>query len=239
MPSERSVADVSPVYMMLNIMTTRTKIVEEVSPSLAADASRVDIEDWSRFDPVPVSAPLRAARDLFARYGYNGTSIREIAKEAGLSVPGLYHYYASKQAILADLILSATTRMLEHTRAADLASDGSAQGRLDNVVGCLLLFHLQCREEAFIGSTEIRSMEDSVRRAHIAQRDVQQHMVQEVLEQGVQEGVFSCSDPSLTARAICSLCVSVSGWYRPNGLRSKDYIVQRYKELIKGMVTCP
>ena len=41
-----------------------------------------------------------------------------IAEAAGLSVPGLYHHYRSKQAILAALVDTAMAEMLANTAAA-------------------------------------------------------------------------------------------------------------------------
>lgn len=43
---------------------------------------------------------LRAARDVFARRGYHRASIREIARAAGLSLAGLYHYVGGKDELL-------------------------------------------------------------------------------------------------------------------------------------------
>jgi AcrR family transcriptional regulator len=45
------------------------------------------------------SAILDAALDLFARQGFAGTSVREIARAAGLSDGGLYRHFPSKQAV--------------------------------------------------------------------------------------------------------------------------------------------
>src|SRR3990167_8662731 len=43
---------------------------------------------------------LGAARDLFARRGFHQASIREIARAAGLSLAGLYHYVGGKDELL-------------------------------------------------------------------------------------------------------------------------------------------
>lgn len=43
---------------------------------------------------------LAAARHLFRRQGYSGTSTREIAGAAGLRQPTLFHYFKNKAAIL-------------------------------------------------------------------------------------------------------------------------------------------
>jgi AcrR family transcriptional regulator len=47
---------------------------------------------------------LWASGELFARWGYHGTSTRQIATGAGLSQPTLFHHFKSKQAIMEDLL---------------------------------------------------------------------------------------------------------------------------------------
>lgn len=194
------------------------------------------LQAWADFSTETLSLPLRAARQLFAQHGYHGTSIREIADAAGLSVPGLYHHYPSKQEILKDLVTQVMNRLLEHTNAADAASNGSAQDRFDKVIECMLRFHLERRDEAFVASTEMRSMEEPVRREHVAQRDRLQAILRQVVEQGVAENVFVCEFPADAARALSSLCVSVSSWYRPDGPLSQDDIVRRYRHFTRAMV---
>ena len=41
---------------------------------------------------------------LFIHKGYNGTTVRDIAKEANISVGLLFHYFPAKQAILEELV---------------------------------------------------------------------------------------------------------------------------------------
>ena len=43
------------------------------------------------------NAILQAAHDLFVQQGYHGTSMRQIAKQAGLALGGLYNHFASKE----------------------------------------------------------------------------------------------------------------------------------------------
>lgn len=47
---------------------------------------------------------LDAALDLFARQGYAGTSVRQIAEAVGMRAPSLYSHFAGKAAILSALI---------------------------------------------------------------------------------------------------------------------------------------
>ena len=53
-------------------------------------------DDWRTFPPLLVAPVLGAALDVFVEMGYHGASVRDIARRAGLSVPGMYHHYATK-----------------------------------------------------------------------------------------------------------------------------------------------
>lgn len=191
---------------------------------------------WREFGPDDLSPPLRAALEVFARHGYHGASIRSIAEAAGLSVPGLYHHYRSKQAILAAVVDSAMAEMLSHTKAAAEDADDSTVTRFENVVECLARFHMARRDHAFVASTEMRSMDPDVRAHHIAQRDAQQEMIEDAIHAGVESGEFSCTHPEDAARALASLCVSIASWYRPDGPLSADDVVARHLEFARGMV---
>jgi AcrR family transcriptional regulator len=47
---------------------------------------------------------LAAAAALFAREGYRGTSMREVAAAAGIQAGSLYHHFSSKEAIAVELV---------------------------------------------------------------------------------------------------------------------------------------
>jgi AcrR family transcriptional regulator len=47
---------------------------------------------------------LEAALELFSVQGYRGTPIADVAARVGLSVPGVLHYFASKEELLAAVL---------------------------------------------------------------------------------------------------------------------------------------
>lgn len=53
----------------------------------------------------------RAALQLFTRKGFHGTSVREIAKKAGVSMGKLYIYHATKEDIFIDLVQHLARKM--------------------------------------------------------------------------------------------------------------------------------
>jgi AcrR family transcriptional regulator len=47
---------------------------------------------------------LRAALEIFAAEGYRGTSLRKVAARCNLSLPGLMHYFDSKEDLLTQVL---------------------------------------------------------------------------------------------------------------------------------------
>lgn len=70
---------------------------------------------------------LAAAAPLFARRGFHGVSVDDLGAASGVSGPALYRHFRSKEAILAELLVGVSERLLEGGRqrvdgAADPAS---------------------------------------------------------------------------------------------------------------------
>lgn len=64
---------------------------------------------------------LRTALDVFARQGYRGTSLRELADAVHLSQAGLLHYFDSKEELFAEIL-----RVRDETDWETFADTGSA-----------------------------------------------------------------------------------------------------------------
>ncbi|MEG3616420.1 TetR/AcrR family transcriptional regulator [Isoptericola haloaureus] len=69
---------------------------------------------------------LDVALDEFARRGYDRTSMREIARQSGLSQAGLLHYFSAKE----ELFLAVLRRRDDRTTAPDEYSHSHSVGEL-------------------------------------------------------------------------------------------------------------
>lgn len=56
---------------------------------------------------------MDAAEELFADYGYDGTSLRQIAERAQIREPGLYNHFAGKQALYEAVLFRALNPMAQ------------------------------------------------------------------------------------------------------------------------------
>jgi len=191
---------------------------------------------WRHYEASALPGPLAAALELFAERGYEGASIREIAARAGLSVPGLYHHYPSKQALLVGITRVIMADLLDRSRRALAEAGPSPREQFDAVVESLLRFHMFRREQAFVASTEMRSMEPQTRVEYVGMRDEQQRMLDAIVEAGVRAGEFRMPYPDDASRAVTTMCVAVASWYRPDGSLTPDELVERYLDIARGAV---
>ncbi|MFZ5479782.1 MAG: TetR/AcrR family transcriptional regulator [Myxococcota bacterium] len=88
-------------------------------------------------DPPSKRAVLAAALRLFARDGYDGTSIRDIAREAGYTNPALFKFFASKDELGAYLFLRGHHALVGRI-APHLRDDADLEDTLRGWVGAWL-----------------------------------------------------------------------------------------------------
>ncbi len=101
------------------------------------------------------SAPRRelllgAAADLFAARGYHAVGIDDIGAAAGISGPGVYRHFPSKQALLEQLCDRAMTRMLDGAQGLSAGADPLAalvDLHVDFAVGERALLGVWAREQ--------------------------------------------------------------------------------------------
>ena len=92
-------------------------------------------------------AILGAALEVFARRGYNGSSIDEIAQTAGISKALIYEHFPSKRDLHASLLESHVQEIFERLAAAAATSD-PGEVRLRAGVDAFLGF-VETRRDAF------------------------------------------------------------------------------------------
>ena len=188
---------------------------------------------WRKYSENILPPLLQAALDSFVEHGYHGTTIRTVAARAKLSVPGLYHHYASKQALLVAIVQFAMEDLLVRSEDAVAEAGSSVEEQFRLLIECLALFHAHRSELAFIAASEIRSLEGESRTAHIKSRDKQQQMVDNIINQGMREGIFDAEHPKDTSRAIVTMCTGIAQWYRHDGELSPEELAIRYANIAR------
>ncbi|MEW1635693.1 TetR/AcrR family transcriptional regulator [Streptomyces sp. NPDC093801] len=97
---------------------------------------------------------LREAARLFAERGFHGVGVDEIGAAVGISGPGLYRHFAGKDAMLAELLVGISERLLTggRRRVEEAADDPRAllaslvEGHIDFALDDRALITLHDRE---------------------------------------------------------------------------------------------
>ena len=172
-----------------------------------------------------------AALSCFSRHGYEGASMRQIALAAEVSVPGLYHYFPSKQDLLFELISATHDAAVAQVEAAVALAGDDPRQRLAAAVWADCDYHTRFRRESFVSNTELRSLDPERRARIVAKRDSLKLLMRDIIASGAEQGVFDVPDPVTVSRAILTMCTAISTWYDPGGPEMPRQIAGRYCDL--------
>jgi AcrR family transcriptional regulator len=160
---------------------------------------------------------LTAALDLMAADGFNGTSMRDIARAAETSLSNLYNHFASKSDVLVALLREANDELLRRIRAGlDTAGPG-ATDRMAAAVRAYVEFSGECQTAAVLALSEFRYLRGEGRLAVVEARDTTERIFHGIILDGMRSGEFRTPHPEGATRAIVSICAAVPTWYRPDG----------------------
>ncbi|MFF0817478.1 TetR/AcrR family transcriptional regulator [Rhodococcus sp. NPDC003318] len=181
-------------------------------------------------------AVLDAAVENMTERGYHGTSIRDVARTAGLTVASIYHHFASKQEILQVLMAQALDDAYRMTGDAAQHAGPDPRDQLAAVVRAWVLFHTTRQRDAVVGATEIRSLDEAGLRATVDRRDRQEGLFREIVDRGVESGVFATDKGRDATRAIINMGQAICTWFNPAGPLTPTELADRYSELALVMV---
>lgn len=113
---------------------------------------------------------LDAAAELFAARGYASVTIEELGAAAGVSGPALYRHFRGKEEVLAELLVSASERLLDGATAT-IAAGSDPQTTLHDLVAFHADFALAERDVIRVQDRELAHLgEEASRRVRSLQR---------------------------------------------------------------------
>src|SRR3954447_7084404 len=105
---------------------------------------------------------LATAAELFAARGFHGVSVADIGAACGISGPALYKHFASKDAVLAEMLVEISQRLLEVGRERS-GSAPDARAALAALVEWHVDFALRHRPLIVVQDRDWESLPDEAR----------------------------------------------------------------------------
>jgi AcrR family transcriptional regulator len=161
------------------------------------------------------SATLRISN----RKGFQAMSMRDLSREANLSMGALYSYFASKEelvAMLQDQRRRVTKRILDER----ISQESTPSARLRTAI----LTHLYLSEAMqpwfFFSYMEAKNLSQKEQDLAVASELYTEKRLADILNQGQSQGAFELHDPLLTASVIKAM---LQDWY----LKRRKYAKRR------------
>lgn len=165
---------------------------------------------------------------LFLEKGFHGTSIREIAAAAGLSMGGLYEYISSK-----DDVLSLVYRQMTSPFAETL--DDSAGADLTELITAVLVASWDRSKDVQILYRETVALDANHRDELATTERSHAQRIAAAVRTGVERGELLCEQPLLVGHMVMFLAafMPLRSWItRADGIEASDETARAIADLI-------
>jgi AcrR family transcriptional regulator len=140
---------------------------------------------------------LEASAQVFAEKGYHASSMEDIAKVVGLKKASLYHHVESKQEILVELLDQSLDLLIDRVKEV-IEKDLPQDQKFKLAMGTYMSSLVEYRELSSVLLFEHRSLGEEALKRHVPRRDKLESLMRGIIEDGVSEGVFFSTDPSIS-----------------------------------------
>lgn len=175
---------------------------------------------------------LKSAAAAFRRRGYHGASVDEIASALEMTKGNLYYYFKNKE----DILFACHDYSLDLLLAlmADVqAEQSSPEEKLRRLV--LAFVHLILDElHATALTLDPEALSPALLKKIIAKRDQFDHGMRDIIQQGIDQGVFTPGDPKLIEFAMMGAINWIAKWFDPAGPQTSTTIGDAFADYLVG-----
>ena len=153
---------------------------------------------------------LKSAAAAFRRRGYHGASVDEIASALEMTKGNLYYYFQNKEEILFachDYSLDILLGLLAEVQSEPLRPDEKLR-RLVLAFVSILLDELQ----GTALTLDLQALSPPLLAKIVAKRDAFDQGMRAVIQQGIDEGLFTSGDPKMISFAILGAVNWITKW---------------------------
>jgi AcrR family transcriptional regulator len=174
---------------------------------------------------------LTAAARVFGERGYEAATLDEVAHAVGIKKGSLYYHIRSKEDLLFALHQRLADELLYNTYAA-LESAQSPTERLRAVLRVAMRLIAEHKQEVTVFLHERQLLSSDRWREVVAKRDAYQRIIEEILSEGIEEGVFRPVPVKVATLGLLGMTNWGYQWFRSNGPLSADAIADVFTDMV-------
>jgi len=157
---------------------------------------------------------LRVSAQVFAQRGYEATSIRDISRETGVSLSGLYYYFDSKQHLLYLIQTNTFTYIVDHLMVR-MEGIADAAERLRLLVLNHVEYFLSHPNEMKVLSHEEDALGEPYREKIQAIKRRYYSLARQTFESVTEEGIAPGINPRIAVLSLFGMMNWVYKWHKP------------------------
>jgi AcrR family transcriptional regulator len=175
---------------------------------------------------------LGAAVDLFAKQGYDRTSVAQVIARAGVAKGGFYHHFASKDDLLYEVYGDLITRQLAAMERI-LARKAPPAETLRALILDLVESTAASAQQALVFWREMSRLDDERTALYRRERRRYHDAVVKLVKRAQASGDFSVvASAEVVTFTIFGLVNELPLWYRPSGSKKPAQIGTEFADLI-------
>jgi len=179
-------------------------------------------------------AVLDAAARLFARRGYAGTNLSDVAAEAGIKTGSLYYHFDAKDELVYEVLRFGIAHSFEHARAAvdALGPHASAGPQLRAAIEAHLASLHDLGDYALAGLRIVEQAPQPIRRNQYANQRRYGEYWQTLLERAQSEGILSAGVDLLALRLFLFDAMNGTVTWPASAQRSSSELADQLMRLV-------
>lgn len=173
-----------------------------------------------------------AAATVFAKQGYEQTSVSALAEQIGLATGALYHYFPGKRELLVSICDQLNRPVLEPARKL-LEEEADPSRAVERLLE-LWVGHALGHRDHLLVFTQVRHLVDHGEEWSEVRRDRKEfeRILDTAIERLHAAGANRLDDPQLTRGALLGMVNHTPQWFRPRGRLSPAEIAAGYARLV-------
>lgn len=172
------------------------------------------------------------ATRLFASKGFDATSLRDIASEAGLTKAAVYYHFPDKVKLYEAVVLSRHDDTYQEVRSA-IEQEATSLGKLKAFMGACAR-RIDTDRAGWVAHTNLFWSLDRDQRspAMLEARRRLERTLRDIIAAAIEDGALKPVDPPMLGRLLFATLTQLPRWHNPEGPQSAVEVVEGYLDML-------